>query len=160
MNIINSSNKRNPIFADTDRFFLTLDRPPAPNAVAMRRNLQYNYTLKSVLVNGPMYCFDQSTGNRLWYVDGVLDNQWLIVERFSDLPVLVAAAPGVDKNGNQQNNYKVVVIEKDQGAVRFNQPFTNNGQYFQTLNVDLKNGEINLHRYDTRLKISPADPAK
>ena len=89
----------------------------------------------------------------------MLDNQWLILERFNDLPVLMAAAPLIDKNGNQ-TSYKVVVIEKDQGAIRLNKGLPNNGQYFQHMTVDLKNGEINLHRYDVKVKISPADSPK
>jgi hypothetical protein len=36
----------------------------------------------------------------------------------------------------------------------------NTNQYFQNMTVDLKNAEINLHRYDLRIKISPADPGK
>jgi hypothetical protein len=148
------------LFGDADRFYLTLDRAPNANSINMRNNLRYNYSLKSLLVNGPMYAFDQATGKTQWYVDGVLDNQWLIMERFGDLPVIIAAAPNLDRNGNIQNNYKVAVIEKDQGAVRFNSPVMNQGQYFQSLNVDLKNGEINLQTYNLRLKISPADTPK
>jgi len=148
------------LFADSDRFYVTLDRPALGQAQAIRRNLQYNYSLKTVMVNGPMYAFEQSSGNRLWFVDGVFENQWLMQERFGDLPVLIAAAPSFDRNGNQSNQYKVVVVEKDQGAVRFNSAFPNVNQYFQSMTVDLKNGEINLHRYDARLKISPADPVK
>lgn len=148
------------LFSDTDRFYLTLDRPPNANAINMRRNMMYNYSVKSALVNGPLYAFEQATGKNLWYVDGVLENQWLITERFNDLPVLVAAAPGFDRNGNMMNNYKAVVIEKDQGAVRFNGNVMNQGQYFQSLTVDLKNGEINLQTYNVRLKISPADTPK
>lgn len=81
--------------------------------------MMYNYSMRSQLVNGPIYAFERTTGKRLWYVEDLLENQWIILERFADLPVIIAAAPGTDRNGNQ-TNYKVVVIEKDQGAVRLN----------------------------------------
>jgi outer membrane protein assembly factor BamB len=144
------------LLSDSDRFYLVLGRQPQGAAVANRRNLMYNFTLKSMLINGPMYAFDRGTGRRLWYVDDILDNQWLILERFADLPVIICAAPTQDKNGNQFY-YKAVVIEKEQGAVRFNKGLPNNGNYFQSMTVDWKNGEVNLNRYDVRLKISPAE---
>ena len=91
----------------------------------------------------------------LWYVDDLLENQWLILERFADLPVILCAAPVSEKNGTI--SYKIVVIEKDQGAVRFNKGIPNNGNYFQHMTVDLKSSEINLHRYDLRIRVTPAD---
>ena len=144
------------LFADTDRFYVVLDRSPAGVAVANRRNMMYNYTLRSAMVNGPLYAFERGTGKTLWYVDDLLENQWLILERFADLPVILCAAPVSEKNGTI--SYKIVVIEKDQGAVRFNKGIPNNGQYFQHMTVDLKSSEINLHRYDLRIRITPADP--
>ena len=122
----------------------------------MRRNMQYNYSMRSLIVNGPIYAFERTTGKRLWYNEDALENQWLILERFADLPVIIAAAPSTDKNGNQ-TSYKAVVIEKDQGALRLNKGLPYNGNFFQSLTVDLKNGEINLHRYDVKVKISPAE---
>lgn len=144
------------LLADSDRFYVILDRVHAPNAVAMRRNMQYNYSMRSLIVNGPIYAFERTTGKRLWYNEDALENQWLILERFADLPVIIAAAPSTDKNGNQ-TSYKAVVIEKDQGAIRLNKGLPYNGNFFQSLTVDLKNGEINLHRFDVKVKISPAE---
>ena len=143
------------LFADTDRFYVVLDRSPAGVAVANRRNMMYNYTLRSAMVNGPLYAFERGTGKTLWYVDDLLENQWLILERFADLPVILCAAPVSEKNGTI--SYKIVVIEKDQGAVRFNKGIPNNGNYFQHMTVDLKSSEINLHRYDLRIRVTPAD---
>jgi hypothetical protein len=51
--------------------------------------------------------------------------------------------------------YKVVVIEKASGAVRFKHGLNNTGNFFQGMTVDLKNGTIDLHRFDTRVHISP-----
>jgi hypothetical protein len=117
----------------------------------------FNYSLRSHMVNGPIYAFDRHTGKMLWWNQDVLEHQWLILERFADLPVIIAAAQIAEKNGAM--TYKVVVLEKDQGAVRFNKGIGQaNGQYFQNMSVDLKNGEISLQRFDTRIKISPAEP--
>ena len=80
------------LLADSDRFYVVLDRTPAGNALAMRRNMMYNYSMRSQLVNGPIYAFERTTGKRLWYVEDLLENQWIILERFADLPVIIAAA--------------------------------------------------------------------
>jgi hypothetical protein len=53
-----------------------------------------------------------------------------------------------------------VVVEKLQGHVRLQKGLPNNGNYFHHLTVDVKNGEIDLHRFDTRVRIMPAEPTK
>jgi hypothetical protein len=101
-----------------------------------------------------MYCFDRGSGRRLWYVEGVLENQGIVLERFADLPVIIAAAPIMEKN---MSVYKIVVIEKERGIQRFVKSIPNNGNFFQNLTIDLKNGTVDLHRYDMRIHISAED---
>jgi outer membrane protein assembly factor BamB/tetratricopeptide (TPR) repeat protein len=140
------------LFADPDRFFVVLDKT-AGGAGGLNRQRIYGYTVRTTPVNGPMYAFDRATGRRLWFVDELFDNQWLVTERFADLPVVIAACLFHEKNGNQ--SYRVVVVEKASGAVRFNRGVTNNGNYFQHLTVDPKNSTIDLHRFDLRITIKP-----
>ncbi|MDB5312310.1 MAG: bamB 1 [Gemmataceae bacterium] len=137
------------LFADADRFYVVLDRSPAGGV----RQKVYGAALRTHTVNGPMYAFDRVSGKRLWFVEAVFDNQWMLVDRFAELPVIVAAAPMTEANGNMI--YKVVVVEKGTGAVRFRHALNNTGNFFQNMTVDLKNGTIDLHRYDTRVHIGP-----
>jgi outer membrane protein assembly factor BamB len=148
------------ILADTDRFYLFLDRDPsAPSTNGTRRQMVYNNTLRTHKVNGPLYAFDRGSGKRLWhYGDGLFENQMVILEQFGELPVIMAASPIMGSNG--QMTYHVVVLEKARGKLIFDRPVQYNGNFFQNLTVNLKNGTIDLNRFDTRIVISPDDTGK
>jgi len=149
------------LFADGDRFYLFLDREPGQAATnATRRVPIYNSTLRTHAVNGPLYAFDRATGKRLWnYGNGLFENQMLILEQFSELPVIIAAGP-MQRDGNPQALYQVVVLEKTRGKLIFERTITHNGNFFHNLTVNLKNGTIDLNRFDLRVMISPDDAPK
>ncbi|MBA4189639.1 MAG: hypothetical protein C0467_16765 [Planctomycetaceae bacterium] len=149
------------IFADADRFYLFLDRDPAVPATNNTRRVPiYNNTIRTHAVNGPLYAFDRATGKRLWnYGNGLFENQMLILEQFSDLPVIIAAGP-IQRVDNNQQTYQVVVLEKARGKLIFERPVIYNGNFFHNLNVNMKNGTIDLNRYDMRIFISPDESPK
>ncbi len=141
---------------DAERFFLVLDRESGP---AVRRGgFQQNAVLKSVKVNGPMYCFDRATGKRLWFADRQFENQMLLTEHFAELPVVIAAAQLIEENG--QATYKVVIVEKDRGKLRFFKGLPQNGQIFHAIVIDPKAAKIELQRYNDRLVITCEDETK
>jgi len=149
------------LLADADRFYLFLNRDPsAPSTTGTRRaQIGYNNMLRSQKVNGALYAFDRSTGKRLWhYGNGLFENQMVILEQFGELPVIMAASHVQPPNG--QIIYQVVVIEKARGRLIFNRPIQYNGNFFQNLTVNQKNGTIDLNRFDTRIFISPDDAGK
>lgn len=148
------------LLADNERYYLILDRDPgavAPNG--FRAVPVYNnYMVRSQKVNGPIYAFDRGTSKRLWFYADVLDHQWLVLEQFADLPVIIASAPVIGQNN--QYTHPVVVIEKERGRLVFNKHVAYNGNLFQALTVDQKNGTISLNRYDTRIYITPEEVKK
>jgi outer membrane protein assembly factor BamB len=148
------------LLADADRFYLFLDRDPSlPSTNGTMRQPVYNNTIRTHKVNGPLYAFDRSTGKRLWhYGNGLFENQMLILEQFAELPVIMAASP--IRNPNNQYSYQVVVLEKARGRLILERPVLYNGNFFQNMNVNLKNGTIDLNRYDLRIYISPDDSGK
>ncbi|MBN9117737.1 MAG: PQQ-binding-like beta-propeller repeat protein [Planctomycetes bacterium] len=148
------------VLADADRFYLILDRDPAAGSTNGTRPVPVynNYMLRSQKVNGPVYAFDRGSGKRLWVYADVLENQWLVLEQFADLPVLIAAAPVMRENNQYQ--HAVVVIEKERGRLVFDKPVVYNGNFFQNLTVDAKNGTISMNRFDTRVFITPDEPKK
>lgn len=148
------------LLADADRYYLTLDRDPnAQGAKGMRSVPIYNnYMLRSQKVNGPLYAFDRATRKRLWYYGDVLEHQWLVLEQFAELPVIIASAPVM--NENNAYTHMVVVIEKERGRLVMNKPVVYNGNFFMNLTVDPKNHTISMNRYDTRIVISPDDAKK
>lgn len=144
------------LLADHDRFYAALDRAAGAGGGGVAGRLQQQpYALRSLAVNGPVYCFDRASGARLWYVDGLFDHQRLLVERFADLPVLVAAAPVFDKAGGMA--YKVVVVEKDRGMIRYNKGSAGDTNPFMALNIDPKAGTVDLAKYNFRLRVGPED---
>ncbi len=148
------------LLADADRFYLFLDRDPiVPSSNGLRRVPMYNNTLRTHKINGPLYAFDRGTGKRLWsYGTGLFENQMLILEQFAELPVIMAAAPMM--NLNNQYTYQVVVLEKARGRLIFDRPVQYNGNFFQNMTVNTKNGTVELNRYDIRILISPDDAGK
>ena len=63
-------------------------------------------------------------------------------------------------NQNNQYTYQVAVLEKARGRLIFDRPVMYNGNFFHNLNVNIKNGTIDLNRFDLRILISPDDGPK
>ncbi|MDY3552118.1 PQQ-like beta-propeller repeat protein [Gemmata sp. JC717] len=143
------------VLADGDRFYLILDRDP--NAASTTGNrpvqVQNNAMLRAQKVNGPVYAFDRVSGKRLWHYEGVLEHQWLVLEQFAELPVLIASAPVM--NQNNVYSHAIVVIEKERGRLILETSVVYNGNLFQSLAIDPKNGTIRMSRFDTSVLISP-----
>jgi outer membrane protein assembly factor BamB/tetratricopeptide (TPR) repeat protein len=143
------------LFADPDRFFAVLDQAAGAGGGGLNRNTPQPFTLRTVAVDGPLYCFERATGKRVWYVDGLFDKQRLVLDRFADLPVVIAAAPVLDKNNGTV--YRVVVVEKDRGLVRYNKGLPFDGNLFQALAVDPRGGTADLLKHNLRVRVGPED---
>ena len=150
------------LFADADRFYLILDRDPdRPSTNGTRRQPVYNSSIRTHSINGRCYAFERTTGKRLWSFGdglGLLENQLLILEQFADLPVIIVAGPVQNQSG--QPAYPVLVLEKARGRLILNRNVRYDGNFFQNVNVNMKNGTIELNRYDVRILISPDDVSK
>ncbi|MBN9523556.1 PQQ-like beta-propeller repeat protein [bacterium] len=129
------------LFADADRFYLVLDRDR--NAVNARPNqfTPSNTPLRATPVNGPMYCFRRATGERAWYADSHFENQLLFLERFGDLPVLVAGQAAFVQ-GVGRTEFRAVVVEKERGLLRLAATGQPDGMTFQTMTVDPRNRTV------------------
>jgi hypothetical protein len=147
---------------DADRYYLILDRDASAGSSngTSRLNVGNNFMLRTMNVNGPLYAFDRATGKRLWwYGDGLLENQHLVIDRFADLPVILAAAPMTQRNNNSTVQvHPVVVIEKARGRLLFDKPVIFDHQNFMNLTVDHKNGTIDLRKQNCRIAIMPDEP--
>jgi hypothetical protein len=130
------------LLADADRFYLVLDRNPAG---VVGRGMVVNTQLRTTPVNGPMYCFRRATGERVWYAEHHFENQQLFLERFADLPVLVAAQSGFRPGGGTE--FRAVVVEKDRGLLRLAVAHPDQvSTTFQSLTVDPRNRTVELAR--------------
>ena len=143
------------LFVDPDRFYLVLDREPGANSVNGSSRMQiYNNTIRTQPINGPLYAFDRTSGKRLWnYGDGLFENQMLIYEQFAELPAIIVAGP-MNTSQNRQV-VSIVVLEKARGRLIMERNIIYNNSYFQNINVNVKNGTVELNRFDLRIVISP-----
>jgi hypothetical protein len=140
------------LLADAERFYLFLNRDGS-SATAQ----PYGLTIRQQPVNGVAYGFDRATGKRLWFTDQEFANQLLLLERFEDLPVIVASAQGFDPKTRMPAS-QVVVLDKQQGKVRY---YHRGGQagYFVSATADPKTGVTEFWRYDMRIRIVPDEGA-
>ncbi len=148
------------LLVDAEKYYLILNRDPnaqGPNGTR-RAPIYNNHMLRSEKVNGPIYAFSRATNKRLWFYADLLEHQWIVLEQFADLPVIIASAPVI--NQNNVHTHPVVVIEKERGRLVFNRSVQYNGNFFMSLTVDQKNGTISMNRYDTRILISPDEVKK
>jgi hypothetical protein len=147
---------------DADHYYLVLDREAAAGSSngTTRLNVGNTFMLRVTNVNGPLYAFDRVTGKRLWwYGDGLLENQQLVMDRFAELPVILAAAPMMHRVNNSSTQvHPVVVIEKARGRLLFDNPVVFDHQNFMNLTVDHKNGTIDLRKQNCRIAIMPDEP--
>jgi len=141
------------LLADAERFYLFLNRANAMPG----NNSQYQY-VRSVPVNGVAYGFDRTTGKRLWFNERLFESQYLYVERFDELPCLVA--------GNNMTNeltkapvYQVAVLDKQLGKLKLYQGYQQQG-FFTAVTADPKSRAIEFYRYDVRIRIAPDEDAK
>jgi hypothetical protein len=139
------------LLADADRYYVFLNRNPD----AGRGPVVYGYSMiRSLPVNGAAYAFDKATGKRLWFHE-VFKNQMILLERFDELPCIVAAAQVMDDE-SKQYQYRVVVLDKQFGKLRYNKGHSQNG-FFMTVMSDPKTRAVEFFRYDLRLRIVPDD---
>jgi outer membrane protein assembly factor BamB len=140
------------LLGDGERFYLVLNKAGNANA---GRNYNYMY-LKFLPVNGAVYCFDRASGTRLWYTDKLFLNQHLLIDRFADVPALVAGTQMQSDDGTGQWIYRVIVLDKANGRLRYYRNLSQNG-YFYSLVTDPKNATAKVIRGDMYWEISPDD---
>jgi len=143
------------LLADGERYYLLLNNN---RQSANRANYYYGYTpIRWVQVNGSVYCFEKATAKRTWVLDRQFDGLSLVLDRFDELPVLIAASY-VQEDNNGLQAYKVAVVDKKLGKLRFVRSLDANGP-FQAMVSDPKTGATELIRYNSRLTIKPDDGA-
>lgn len=143
------------LIADAERFYLFLNKTPDPNQPRFFNGQQSS--LRTVDVNGAAYGFDRTTGKRLWFYDSLFENQKLILDRFDELPCLVAANTVMDPATRQQT-YKVVALDKNVKGIQYLRGHNFQNGQFLSMFADRK-GAFELWRYDFRVRIAPDEEA-
>ena len=143
------------LLADRDRFFVVLNRPIDANA---RNNNMLSVTpgMRTLHVNGTIYCFDRASKKRLWFTEEQFENQQIILDQFQDLPIVLGAHHynRINNGVFEGNRFRVVAIDKQTGRSLFIKELQQ-GVAFHALTADPKTGVIELIRSDLRIKFSP-----
>jgi outer membrane protein assembly factor BamB len=140
---------------DAERFYLLLNK----NQPSTRRAAYYGYKpLRDTTVSGPVYAFDRVSGKRLWYTDKLFEGQSLITERFADTPAIVAATATTEE-GTNVGVYRVIVVDKRNGKIRYLKPLQQAG-VFSAIVPDPRDGSTRFVRGDVTVRISPDEPDK
>jgi outer membrane protein assembly factor BamB len=170
------------LLADADRFFVLLNRDYSRAAVNGQTAENWGPSPNRVkLANGPAYAFSRATGERLWYTDTQFVNQRLLVERFDELPCLIAfnpvhtedagppgggpvmlGGPGFRGGGVPGATHRIVVVDKQNGALREDKGLPGGNGWFQFFSFDKTNGSYELGGYNNaKLRIyAPTDGKK
>ena len=145
------------LLADGERFYLFLNRDPKPN-----NNVPFYggvSIIRSHPVNGVAYGFDRATGKRLWFTERLFEAQTLLVERMDELPVLIAAGTVLDEQ-TRTPTYRVAVLDKQAGKLKYFKGHNPQQGLFQTMIYDAKTKGIELFNYNVRVRIVPDDEPK
>jgi outer membrane protein assembly factor BamB len=144
------------VLLDSERVFVLLQNGKNSN----RQTYYYGQQgIRMLAVNGQMICFDRAKGEMKWFTRGQFEQQQLVLDRFHDLPVLLAAMNGYDQNTGVQS-CEVIALDKDNGKVKFRDTRLSPNGPFQSLELDAKTGSFELKRYDTKIVISPVSPTR
>ncbi|MCE9533946.1 MAG: PQQ-binding-like beta-propeller repeat protein [Planctomycetes bacterium] len=145
------------LLTDRDRFFVVLNRPLENN-----NNVNYNPSLtpgiRTLRVNGHIYCFDRTTKKRLWVSEEQFENQQIILDQFQDLPIVIGAHwyNRINNGVFEGNGLRVVALDKRSGKALFRKEVPPAGP-FHALNTDPKTGTVELIRSDMRIRFTPDD---
>ena len=140
---------------DAERVYLFVSRGgPNEGVTFVYRNANAPAP-RGMPVNGPVVAFDRATGKRLWYNLDSLTAQRLIVERFDEVPALVAAGATRDPETNSAR-MKIVLIDKRTGRLRYDVK-QNQLSDFVSVSTDPRTRAVELVRNDLTIRLTPTE---
>jgi outer membrane protein assembly factor BamB len=131
------------LLKDRSYFYLILNRPT--------ENGVYSYPMvgngmKSLRVHGALYCYNQESGAFEWFREDI-SHQFLILEEFEDLPILLLGSMTHRANGSMQTT-RTEAVEKRTGRLIFEKSMPVGGGQFYAMRTDPRAGKIELIRHD------------
>jgi outer membrane protein assembly factor BamB/tetratricopeptide (TPR) repeat protein len=139
------------LISDPDYFFVAVNGPPDPNLVpwagGVQSNLMPNAGLRSVPVNGMVYCFERKTGKINWY--NPVQNQHMVLSMFDELPAVIFTSRyqlwiGNPPARSSVNKSQARVMAKHNGKLWYDEENVPFNMYFHALNMDHRTGKMEL----------------
>lgn len=148
------------LLSDRNLFYITINKqadpqrnPNAGPAGGFWANVGNG--IRSVPVNGQIYAFDRRTGKFEWNLNADVSHQMLIVDQFRDMPILLFTTRSNRMlrqgfNQGMMNTSSVKSFIKSTGKAFWEKEY-NNGNMFMTVNVNPRNGTVELVRADVKI---------
>jgi outer membrane protein assembly factor BamB/tetratricopeptide (TPR) repeat protein len=151
---------------DGQDFFLACESPTDASLMfwgGVQPNVMPGLGMRSVPVNGEVYCFDGKKGRLRWH--NPVPNEMLLLDGLRDQPLLLFSASynKLVVVGAGRNVVQVVAasaIEKASGKFRYQNENLPNQQNFHVLNVDAKNGTIELVSWQMKIRFAVTEEKK
>jgi tetratricopeptide (TPR) repeat protein len=155
--------QRFTLLADRRNFYLAPQGTEQNAAVQMGQppsNVWTQLGMRTVPVNGWLNAFDRGSGEHTWWVK--VENQYLILDQFQDLPLLfltartlpkVAGGMPVQVRGSLPAT--LTSIQKSGGRVVFNETLPTNGTNFFGIRVDPRARTVELLDQHFKITHSP-----
>ncbi len=139
------------LLADRERYYLTLNKAPEANLQVMPYVIN---GIRSIRTNGTVYAYDKMNGSLDWYLENI-ENQFMVLEQFKDLPICLFAAYAnrFNRNGASQQRARVEAFDKKTGKLIFERAVPATTQFY-AMTTNPKAGSIELLRYDMKIRFS------
>jgi outer membrane protein assembly factor BamB len=139
------------LLADRERYYLALNKAPEQGVQVMPYVIN---GIQSIRVHGTVYAYDKANGSLEWYLEN-LNNQFMVLEQFQDLPICLFAAYAnkFNRNGMQQPQAKVEAFDKKTGKVILDRSIPTTSQFY-AMTTKPREGVIELLRYDMKIRFS------
>ena len=139
------------LLMDENQVYLVLPPPGENRSISTRVSF-----IKVVPVDGTVYAFNRKSGQRLWFNEDLFTDQLLVVEKFDQLPVLMAMTQGVNQQ-KRRTVFKVVMIDKLTGKLRYQVDRDNRNSVFLSMLSDSNSKGILFWGYNFKLTIEPIE---
>jgi outer membrane protein assembly factor BamB/tetratricopeptide (TPR) repeat protein len=141
------------LLQDEDSYYIALNK----NSEAGVRAFPFvTNGLRSMRLNGTLYRFNKA-GRLEWFVEQI-SNQYLILENFDELPIVIMGS--MVQRFNQSQSAEMIAYDKRTGKqISFatkSPRISNNGQFF-AMHTDPTRGVIELLRYDLKVRFVPVN---
>jgi outer membrane protein assembly factor BamB/tetratricopeptide (TPR) repeat protein len=163
------------VLFDGTYYVVAINGPTDPNTGAAQPNLLPNTGMRSIPVNGELYCFTVLPDRVKLTGRFNLVNQMLVIDYFQEMPVMLLTARYTKRNvgpmGNMPNLVSLVCIDKKTGKRLYDNdsdPSPANGgerklapmpaqMYFHSLVVDARSNRIEFTGPQMKLVVEPDD---
>ena len=144
------------LLADRERFYIALQKPiegavNGVNMFGMNGQIPVNPGMRTLSVNGPIYCFDRTTKKRLWFTEEQFEEQQIVLDQFRDLPVIFATSYSQQALNNGMLEMNVLLLNKKTGAAVFKKRM--NGNFFLNILTD-KTGAVDFLQGNVKIHVS------